>query len=257
MNPSPLKPSPPRADPAAGGRVDVLGVPVDALTPADARSTAVSFLSSMRRHHIVTANALLVMEAQQNPALREACRDAALVVADSAGVAWATRALHGGGVRRYAGIDLALNLCEASADLGMPVYLLGGEPGVAKKASRFLFRSFPRLMIAGMRDGFFRDSDEPAIFADIARSRARLVLVALGMPKQEIWLHQQAAAMPPAVYIGIGGSFDVWAGRVDRAPRVMQEAGLEWLYRLGQEPQRWRRISQLPRFAIKVISRRI
>jgi N-acetylglucosaminyldiphosphoundecaprenol N-acetyl-beta-D-mannosaminyltransferase len=108
-------------------------------------------------------------------------------------------------------------------------------------------------MIAGVRDGFFKESDEETILRDIAHSRAKVVLIAMGMPRQELWIHRNMHRLPPAIYMGVGGTLDVWAGDLKRAPRWMQALGIEWLYRLIQQPWRITRMWQLPRFALKVI----
>lgn len=198
----------------------------------------------------------MVLETQKNPLIKDICEDASLVIPESSGVTWAASYTGIGKVERIPGIDFAFNLCALADQLNVPIYLLGGGAGIAKKAGRFLNTVYPQLQISGMRDGFFNKEDEPAIIRDIAASQARLVLVALGMPKQELWIHKHLSHLPPAIYIGVGGSFDVWSGKIRRAPTWLRTLGLEWLYRLKQEPFRWRRIAQLPSFATKVISSR-
>ncbi|OVE76953.1 hypothetical protein BVX98_03985 [bacterium F11] len=237
-------------------RINILGTGVDSIPRHEALQKASQFMTSLRSHHIITANSLLILEAQKNPALHQACQKASLVLPDSAGVSWAAITLHASRLYRYPGIDMAFEMCGIAQSMNVPIYLLGGEPGISKNAARYLYQQLPRLVIAGMRDGFFQERDEKSIFDDIAQSRARLVLVAMGMPKQEIWISQRWPHLPPAVYMGVGGTLDVWAGKVNRAPPLVQKSGFEWLYRLGQEPSRWKRMTQLPKFAIKVITRR-
>lgn len=229
---------------------------VDSLTRQEALSYGVELMKSFVSHQIITANALLLLEAQKSPVLQKACREASLILPDSAGVSWAALTLRLSRLHRFPGIDYAFELCGLAESLGIPVYLLGGQPGVQKKAARYLYSHYPNLVITGMRDGFFQARDERSIMDDIGQSRARLVLVAMGMGKQEVWINQHLSALPPAVYIGIGGSFDVWAGNIQRAPGLLQKSGLEWAYRLKQEPFRWKRINQLPKFALKVFLNR-
>lgn len=214
-------------------------------------------MDSDRPHQIITANALLVLEVQNNPQLKKACDDAALILGESAGVAWAAKILQGIRLERIAGIDFAMRQCERAAALGKAIYLLGGGPGIAELTASSLNKTIPNVQVTGSHCGFFDAEDEPALIEDIRQSRARLVLVAIGMPKQDIWIHQHINVLPPALYIGVGGSFDIWTGKIKRAPRRLQDWGLEWLYRLFQEPKRWTRILQLPRFVFKVLMARL
>ena len=217
---------------------------------------AVSLMLSDRAHQIITANSLLILEAQKSNDLQAACAASSLILADSIGLSWAARRLQGADPTIIPGIDFAIELCGMAEILSLPVYLLGGKPGVAKGAARALSSRFPTLSVAGMRDGFFKTEDEEAIIADMTQSKARLFLLALGMPKQELWIHKNKHRLPPGVYMGVGGTFDVWAGRLKRAPLWLRKRGLEWLFRFGQEPHRFRRMAQLPKFALKILSHR-
>ena len=152
---------------------------------------------------------------------------------------------------RFPGIDLAKALCAEAARAEFGVYFLGAKPGVAGEAARRLAEEIPGLKIAGTRDGYFEDAAAPEIVGAIRTSKARLVLVALGMPRQEIFIHRHRADFPPGLAVGVGGSFDVWAGLVKRAPEPFQRLGLEWLYRVMREPWRLPRIAKLPLFAVK------
>jgi N-acetylglucosaminyldiphosphoundecaprenol N-acetyl-beta-D-mannosaminyltransferase len=142
-------------------------------------------------------------------------------------------------------------LAERSATHGdLRFFFFGGAPGVAERAAIALRKRHPDIVIAGTRDGYFAPGQSATIVASIAASKANVLLVGLGSPKQEYWLEDNLGATKCGVGIGVGGSFDVLAGTVPRAPRLWQRAGLEWLYRLIREPSRWRRQLALPRFAI-------
>lgn len=249
MSPLPPEPEPPTRAPQA----HVLGFAVDALPRALAFERAALLMDSPRPAHVVTGNALMALESAGNPALADACAHADLVLPDSSGLVWAARRLHQPRLERLPGVDLAFELCRRAARKGAGVYLLGGSAGTADRAAAALRAAIPDLRICGVRDGFFRSADEPAVIEGIRDSGARLVLVATGMPRQEIWIHRNKARLPAGAYIGVGGSFDVWAGTVRRAPGWMQDTGIEWLFRLFQEPWRFRRMAGLPRFAWRVL----
>jgi N-acetylglucosaminyldiphosphoundecaprenol N-acetyl-beta-D-mannosaminyltransferase len=231
----------------------LFGIPVDLAGRESLLAAAENCFRADRACLAVTVNPLLVLASEkQAPALREVCESADISISDSAGLSWAFRRLQVPKPDRYPGIDFAFDLCAKAATAGVSVYLLGGEPGIAERAARVLVERLPTLKIGGVRDGFFGPAQDAEIIASIRRSDARLVLRALGMPKQELWYHDHRSELPPALYVGVGGTLDVWAGKVKRAPEVWQRWGLEWLYRLFQEPSRWRRMAQLPLFAARV-----
>lgn len=208
-------------------------------------------------HQVITANALLILEAESNAALDATCHAASLVIPESAGAIWAIRRLGGPETAQIAGVDLAFKLCEMTARLGKSVFLLGGKPGVSEAAAHYLLSKIPHLDVAGTLDGFFNPDRDEVIVNAIRDSGASLCLVAMGMPFQDVWIHSRREVLPGAVFMGVGGTFDVWAGNVKRAPLWFQHRGLEWLYRFWQEPSRWPRMAQLPVFALKVaLSRR-
>ena len=230
----------------------ILGVRVDALDPPGVLRRAHELMMGEKPALLVTANALLAMDVSSDPALEEACRAAELVTADGVGLVWAARHLGQARLTRLPGVDLALQLCLEAARHGQSVFLLGAAPGVADAAARGLRLKVPGLAVTGTHDGFFKDSEESGVLGAIAASGARLVLVALGSPRQERWIHRHRSELAPALYMGVGGSFDIWAGRLRRAPAMIQRLGLEWLFRLLQEPSRYGRMLRLPVFAWRV-----
>ncbi|HAY61865.1 MAG: WecB/TagA/CpsF family glycosyltransferase [Acidaminococcaceae bacterium] len=208
-----------------------------------------------KRTFVVTANAEIIMMAHEDPAYRELLLQRAdLVLPDGAGTVWAGNYLGYRVPERVAGYDLYLRLLEEAAQHGIPVYFFGGKPGIADEAAAEAVRRWPGLKVAGCRNGYFKPEEEAAIVEGINNSGAGMLFAALGAPKQENWLDHYASSLEPALLMGIGGSFDVLAGKVQRAPRWMQEARLEWLYRLLKQPSRLGRMMALPKFVLAVRS---
>jgi N-acetylglucosaminyldiphosphoundecaprenol N-acetyl-beta-D-mannosaminyltransferase len=203
-------------------------------------------IASRAPAYVVTLNGALLVQAAQDPDLRDLVNNAGLVTADGVGVVLAGRML---GVRlpgRVAGIDVVTALAAAAAEAGHRLFLLGGAPGVADAAATELGRRHPGLLIAGTHHGFFAAEDEAHVLAAIRDARPDVLLVALGAPRQERWMRQWGAALGVPVALGVGGSFDVIAGRIARAPEWMRRAGLEWLYRAVREPRRWAVVRTIP-----------
>jgi len=227
--------------------ISLLGIRVDAVTYDQALAEIEQFLREDRPHMIVTSDASAVMRAQDDEELRTIMNQADLVTADGAGVILAAKLLNLPLEVRVSGCDLAVHLCEAAARQGRSVYFLGGEPGVAEEAAEVLRRQISGLEVAGCRHGYFEEKEEQQIVQEIRETRPGLLLVALGLPRQEKWIKQHLQELGVPVCIGVGGSLDVISGRKRRAPRWMQRAGLEWLYRTLKEPRRLTRLSALPR----------
>jgi exopolysaccharide biosynthesis WecB/TagA/CpsF family protein len=150
-------------------------------------------------------------------------------------------------------------LCEAAADAGLPIFLLGGRPGVAAAAAEWACGRFEGLQIAGIRDGYFDAASEAEVIGEINRSQARILLVGMGAPRQDTWLRSVAQRLAVPVRIGVGGLFDYYSGRIPRAPVWIRELGLEWVWRIACEPGRlWRRyIVGNPLFLYRVLIERI
>jgi len=234
--------------PLATGRLELLNVPVDPLTMPEALARIESFIFARTPHHVFTADALGIMRTQDDPELLDIVRQADLSTPDGAGVMFAS-GMHG--VRlpeRVSGVDLVEQLCAVSAVKGYRVYLFGAAQGIAEAAADCLTFRYPSLVIAGTRHGYFSPEEEADIVRDIAAAKPDILFVALGIPKQELFIRRNFHALGVPAMLGIGGSFDVISGRLHRAPRWMQRMSLEWLYRLIQEPSRLPRITTLPRF---------
>ncbi|HKV45243.1 MAG TPA: WecB/TagA/CpsF family glycosyltransferase [bacterium] len=229
-------------------RVDVLGVGFDPVDLEDATASVVDLVRLPGPHLVVTANVELVMRARRAPDLQALLRRAALVVSDGVGVVWGARQLGRRLPGRVPGIDLADRLCGEAARRGWRIFLLGGAPGVAMAAAARLRAQHPGILVVGSAPGYFSPGDEAAVLAAIRGAAPTLLLAGLGSPWQEHWLDRHLDALGVPVAIGVGGTLDVWAGRVRRAPRTVQRLGLEWCYRLIRQPGRARRQIAIPRF---------
>lgn len=233
-------------------KVDILGVPVDALTMGEAIQRIDGYVAARQPALVATANAEMIMRATHDQELLRILQGAALVTPDGAGTVWAAHRLGQAMPERVAGYDLAQELMRAAPQKHYRFFFFGSAPGVAEKAKQKAERLYPGIEIVGTRDGYFTVADEPAILAQIKEAKPDILLVALGVPKQEKWLarHQDALGVP--VSIGVGGTFDVMAGVMKRAPRWMQRAKLEWLFRGLMQPKRAGRLLALPKFVFKV-----
>ncbi|HEX8805919.1 MAG TPA: WecB/TagA/CpsF family glycosyltransferase, partial [Candidatus Aquilonibacter sp.] len=196
----------------------------------------------------VTLGTEMVVYAQRDPAFREVLNSSALSLCDTVGVLTVARQRGATLRERVTGVDLVEHLCQHAAEEALPVYFFGGAEGVAADAAAILEVRFPGLVVAGTRNGFFSSDEESQIVEAIRASGARIVFVGLGSPRQELWLARNLRATRCGAGIGVGGSFDVISGRVKRAPMIYRRLGIEWLYRLMREPQRFRRQLALPYF---------
>jgi len=227
-------------------RIELGPVPVDALTFEEALARVEELVRAGQGGAVFTPNVDHVVLAHEDERLRDAYSRASLSLADGMPLLWTSRLLGTPLPEKISGSDFVGPLLERAADRGWRVYFLGGAPGVAAKARDAILEQLPKLRIVGV-DAPRIDVNEPldqraGVLDAIRASGADLVLVALGAPKQEIWIDQTRGALKPAVLLGVGASLDFIAGTVPRAPRWMSRSGLEWLYRLGREPGRlWRR----------------
>jgi len=197
--------------------------------------------------HVVTINAEMCMQAQQDTQLGQFIRSADLVAPDGSGVELFFRLIKRKHVQRYPGIELAADLL---ANLGpeTKVAFYGGKPDVVEAAAQVWKVKSPQLNLAIVQHGYVKDYELQAFLDQLAKVQPDVIFVGLGVPRQEFWIAQHRHLCPDAVWIGVGGSYDIWSGKKDRAPQWMRSAHLEWLYRLYQEPWRWRRMLALPHF---------
>ena len=238
-------------------RCELLGTTVHAVTLEDALDWVNARVQAKTVGYVVTLNGALLVQTARDAALRTLVNEAALVTADGIGVLLAARILGVALPGRVAGIDLAVAVCARAAELAYRVYLLGGAPGVAAATADALRQQHPALQIVGAHHGYLAAEDERAVITDIQRARPDVLLVAFGAPRQEIWMRRWNKELGVPVTIGVGGSFDVLAGRVPRAPRWMQRLGIEWLYRVGREPRRWSVVRTIPRLFLMALRARL
>lgn len=235
-----------------GKKVPILNVLIDAVTMNEAVQRVEGFMKSKKPHLIATANAEMIMMANHDAELKDILNSAALVVPDGAGAVWAARHQGYAMPERVAGYDMAQQLLALSAKKGYRVYLLGAAPGVAEKAKKQAEKKYKGVSIVGVHDGYFNDENEASIIKEIQAAQPHLLLVALGVPRQEKWIKKYMTELNVPALIGVGGTFDVMAGIVKRAPVWMQRARLEWLYRGIKQPQRLGRLMALPKFVMRV-----
>ena len=227
---------------------EILGVNVDAVTMIQAVQKVAELVEKKIPSLVATANAEMLMMANSDFELQKILNSAAMVVPDGAGTVWAARHLGYDMPERVAGVDLVTNLFSK----GYKFYFFGAAEGVAGLAAENAQKKYS-AKIVGTRNGFFSADDEPKIISDINNSGADILLVGLGVPKQEKWIFNNLEKLNVAVSIGVGGTFDVLAGKVKRAPRFMQRAKLEWLFRAMLQPSRAGRLLALPKFVYKVV----
>ena len=232
-------------------RARVLQIPVDVCS--DVRQAALA-LHGGGGGQIVTLNAEMTMAARANPELGAVIEAAELVIPDGAGVVWAL-GRQGFRVRRAPGIELARALLEHGAAHGWRVALVGASPAVMDTLVARLRRELPGLDLVVASHGYLSAEQWPPLEQQLLEARPDLVLAALGVPRQETWI-RSLAGRRRGLWMGVGGSFDVWAGTKQRAPKWMRALQIEWLYRLVQEPTRWRRMLALPEFAGAVLKQR-
>lgn len=228
--------------------LQILGCRLDPLDSEQAVERILSFAREGGGAQVVTLGTEMVVYAQGDARFRAIVNDAALSLCDTVGLLAVARRRGAPLRERVAGVELIERLSAGAAVQGLPVYLLGGAEGVAADAAAALQRRHAGLRIAGARNGYFRDEESAQIAAVVAASGARILLAGMGFPRQEYWLATHLRETGCGVGIGVGGSFDVIAGRMERAPQTVRRLGLEWLYRLLREPRRWRRQLALPRF---------
>jgi N-acetylglucosaminyldiphosphoundecaprenol N-acetyl-beta-D-mannosaminyltransferase len=223
-------------------RIHILGVAVDDVVEAEAVSRIADLIAEGGPHQIVTVNPEFVMEARYNSAFRRVLAAADMATPDGFGLLLVAR-LRGSAFRgRVTGVALAELIAASAAEQGWSLFLLGAAPGVAERAAAVLQRNHPGLHIAGCYAGSPRRDEEPAIRARISAARPTVLLVAYGHPAQDLWIARNQPLLRVPIAIGVGGVFDYLAGETPRAPLWMRRIGLEWLYRLLRQPQRWRRM---------------
>lgn len=232
-----------------------MGVGFDDLTRDGAVALCKNLIEEHRSAYMVTPNPEIVMASWDDPALREAISNADLVIPDGIGVVKAAKILGTPLKERLPGIEIGEAILQYAAQSGKKVFLLGAKPGVADLAADRIREMFPGIDICGVNDGYFKD--DAAVIEKINAAKPDFLMVCLGFPKQEMWMAQNASKLDVGLMAGLGGSLDVFAGTVLRAPEKWQRMNAEWLYRCIKEPWRFKRIARLPLFILKAIAKRI
>ncbi|HEV2261750.1 MAG TPA: WecB/TagA/CpsF family glycosyltransferase [Candidatus Rubrimentiphilum sp.] len=228
----------------------ILGCKLDLLGADEATKAIIEFARAGSGAQIVTLGTEMVVYAQRDERYREIINRCALSLCDTVGLLAVAR-MRGARLReRVTGVELIEHLCARAAQEDLAIYLLGGSPGIADRAANALRHRYPALKIAGTHDGYFSEDESSTIAQQIRASGTRLLMVGMGFPRQEFWLADHLKETGCGAGIGVGGSFDVLSGNVQRAPHRWRKAHLEWLYRLVSEPRRWRRQLALPQFVM-------
>ncbi|GAB1768084.1 WecB/TagA/CpsF family glycosyltransferase [Priestia megaterium] len=230
---------------------NILGIDVCSDTYDELAAKLLQDIDKGRKSFIVAINPEKIMKAQEDQELKSLLNQATYQIPDGIGVILASKLKKGRIGERVTGIDMMLKLCKEATNNGKRIFLYGAKPGIADEAKAKLEEMFPGILIVGTLNGY--EKNEEVIERTINDSGAEIVFVALGSPAQENWIIAHKEKLNPSVYQGVGGSFDVISGRLNRAPAVFQKFGLEWLYRLLKEPWRWKRQLELPRFLLRVL----
>lgn len=236
-------------------KIDVMGVSFDNVTMKEALQQAQEMLARPGADYVVTPNSEIVYEAMHSEELCELLNGASLVLPDGAGVVLGAKILGTPLKEKVAGVEFADGVLDLLAKNGGSVYLLGSKPGVAELAAEKMLEKHPGLTVAGLADGYFRE--EAPVIEKINAANADVLFVCLGAPKQERFMKEHRDVLNVRLMAGLGGTLDAFAGTVKRAPRWMIRCSLEWLYRLIQEPKRFKRMLRLPKFIWAVVRSRV
>lgn len=232
-------------------KAKLLGFEIDTFDFKSAVNHVKGLIESKTGGQIVTINPEMIEFGLKNPEFAHILKNADLVIPDGVGIKIGLK-IKGVNAQRIAGIEFSHKLIEECDKNNFSIALVGAKPHVIEKAAESLKKEFENLNIIYMQDGYFKDNER--VFAELKEKSPQLILVALGSPKQEEFIYNLRKDLPQSVMIGVGGSFDVWSGEVERAPEIWQKLCLEWLYRTLKQPERFKRIfPNLPMFIFKVI----
>lgn len=239
----------------------VFGLPVHVMNSY--RDWLLECLRECRGTHVVTLNTEMTMQAERNRSLASLIQKAELVIPDGAGIILYSRFVLGEKVKRCPGIELAEELLQGLGEetlnekRDIRVFFYGGVSGVAATAAEIWQKRVPGLHIVGTQSGYHSCAEEAKLKQTLAELQPQVIFVGLGAPRQEFWIAKNRHLCPNSIWIGVGGSFDIWSGKKNRAPAWLADNNMEWLYRLYQEPYRWQRMLALPEFVIKALIYRL
>ncbi|MCM3124145.1 MULTISPECIES: WecB/TagA/CpsF family glycosyltransferase [unclassified Mesobacillus] len=236
-------------------KVEILEIPFLNINFDEMVNETVKRITESRKTFIVTANPEIVMYAKRNDLYKNSLLIADYIVPDGFGILLGSRILGSSLEERVTGFDLTMKLLELSVENSWRIFLLGGTEDTNEKAATNMLRRYPGIKLAGRHHGFFQNNEEKIIEA-VQASKPDIILVAMGFPKQEQWIASHLRLFEKGVFIGVGGTIDVLAGTVKRAPLFWRKSNLEWLYRLIKQPSRWKRMLFLPLFVLDVLKSR-
>jgi N-acetylglucosaminyldiphosphoundecaprenol N-acetyl-beta-D-mannosaminyltransferase len=238
-------------------RIEVLGVPVDCVNMRQSLACVDDMMAGDKAEAVIAVNPEKVIKAQGDPVLLARLQQAGLLIPDGVGLVVAARILGLGRMERVPGSELMPAICELAARKGYPVFLFGAALDVNRKAREVLAERYPGIRIVGGRDGFVKEGDMLNLIDEINASGAQILFIALGSPRQELWMEKYLPQLNIKVCQGVGGTFDVIAGKVKRAPLIFRKMQLEWFYRLASQPKRLLRQTALPKFVVQVFKKRM
>ena len=232
--------------------VKILGVKIHKVNMEQAFSSFLYLLNGNICSMIFTPNTEMVMNASKDQDFRRVLNSGDLIVPDGIGIIYASNHHNLGLEDRVPGIELMEKILKFANTTKKSVFLLGGAPGISEKAAENINDTFPNIVIKGFHDGYFKEEEELKVIDKINETRPDILFVALGTPKQELWMNKHRKILNAKVAMGVGGALDVWSGNSKRAPKIFRDLGLEWLYRLIREPKRIWRMMTIPKFLIRV-----
>lgn len=238
-------------------RIEVLGVPVDCVNMRESLEIVDRMMAGEKAEAVIAVNPEKVIKAQGDHVLLARLRQAGLLIPDGIGLVLAARMLGLGRMERVPGSELMPAICAMAARKSYRIFLYGAAPDVNRKAREVLAERYPGIQIAGGRDGYVKDEEMPNLIDEINASAAQILFIALGSPRQELWMEKYLPQLNVKICQGVGGTFDVIAGKVKRAPLIFRKMQLEWFYRLASQPRRLLRQTALPKFVAQVIRKRL
>lgn len=234
-------------------RACILGYPVDLVSMDEAVCFADKCIRNSTGGHVVTLNPEMIMQGMKNTQLSSALLSAELIIPDGIGVIRALGKLGINHIKQLPGIEFSEKLINICSDKDYKVAFIGASKDVVDEMLANLKVKYPSINVVFARDGYFNENDEPEIVQQLVELNPDVLFIALGVPKQELWISKYKNTLKSTLMVGVGGSFDVWANKVKRAPLIFRKLGLEWFYRLLCQPSRFSRMfPTLPLFFIKV-----
>lgn len=238
-------------------RIEILGVPIDCVNMEQSLEVIDEMVQEGKAKTVIAVNPEKIVKARHDPRLLDLLRSSGLLIPDGIGAVIAAKILSGESVSRVPGSELMPAICERSIKKGYKLFLLGAAPEVNEKAVDVLSRTYPGINIVGHQHGYYSEDEVQSLIESINDSEADILFVALGSPRQELWMEEYLPKLNIKVCQGVGGTFDVIAGNVKRAPALFRRIHLEWLYRLLSQPKRMLRQTALPKFVYLVFRQKL